>query len=388
MTKTMLFSAVGAKLTCYEVDAERATLNARGAITLPAGLQYAWPSPSNRFLYAACSDGRPGRPGREHYVVALRVGEEGDLAIQGDPIPLPARPVHISTDRDGKHVLIVFPLPSGLSVRHIDDDGSVGAEIAQPAIPSLGKTAHQILVAPSGDRCVLPVRGDDATSRSPEFPGALLIFAYREGRLAPVQEIAPNGGYGFGPRHIAFHPSRPWFYLSLERQNEIAFFDMTHGVVEGPKFRRTTLASSAEVKRRQLAGAIHVHPEGRFVYVANRADGKFDMNGTEVFDGGENSIAVFEIDPRSGEPTRVQTEDTRGMYPRTFHIDPSGRLMVVGNMSAYNERDRDGVRVVPAGLSVFRIAPDGRLTFTNKYEVDVGCNLLFWIGMVGGRVPV
>ena len=203
-----------------------------------------------------------------------------------------------------------------------------------------------------------------------------------------MQEIAPNGGYGFGPRHIAFHPSRPWFYLSLERQNEIAFFDMTHGVVDGPKFRCTTLASSAEVKRRQLAGAIHVHPEGRFVYVANRADGKFDMNGTEVFDGGENSIAVFEIDPRSGEPTRVQTEDTRGMYPRTFHIDPSGRLMVVGNMSAYNERDRDGVRVVPAGLSVFRIAPDGRLTFTNKYEVDVGCNLLFWIGMVGGRISV
>jgi 6-phosphogluconolactonase len=383
VTKSVLFSAVGAKLTRYEVDAERATVEERDAIVLPAGLQYAWPSPSSRFLYAACSDGRPGRPGHEHCVVALRMECEGDLAIHGAPIALPARPVHISTDRDGRHVLIVFPLPSGLSVRRINDDGSIGDEIAQHAIPRLGKTAHQILANPGGDRIVLSVRGDDATSSSAEFPGAVLIFAYRDGQLAPLQEIAPNGGYEFGPRHVAFHPSRPWFYLSLERQNEIAFFDMAHGAVEGPKFRRTTLANPALVRPRQLAGAIHVHPEGRFVYVANRADGKARMDGIDVFAGGENSIGVFGIDQRTGEPSLIQSVDTRGMYPRTFHIDPGGRLLIVGNMVAYNERDGNAVRSVPAGHSVFRIAPDGQLAFVRNYPVEVGDELLFWIGIVG-----
>lgn len=383
MTKTVLFSAVGAKLTRYDVDVDRATLELRDAVELPAGLQYAWPSPSKTCLYAACSDGRPGRPGREHFVVALHIGSEGELTIQGTPVPLPARPVHISTDRAGKHVLIVFPLPSGLSVRRIDDDGAVGDEIAQHSVPKLGKTAHQILASPRGDEVVLPVRGDDATARSPEYPGALLVFAYRDGRLDPIQEIAPNGGYGFGPRHVAFHPSRPWCYLSLERQNEIAFFDMRRAGFDGPKFRRTTLANPAGARPRQLAGAIHVHPAGRFVYVANRADGKANVDGTEVFAGGENSIAVFEIDSDTGEPSLIQSEDTRGMYPRTFHIDPSGRLLIVGNMVACNERDVDAIRAVPAGHSVFRIAPDGRLSFVRNYPVDVRDDLLFWIGMVG-----
>lgn len=385
MTKTVLYSAVGARLTRYEVDADRATLAQRDVVELPAGLQYAWPSPSRKFLYAACSDGRPGRPGRAHYVVALRIGSEGELTIQGEAVPVPARPVHISTDRKGEHVLIVFPLPSGLCVRCIDDDGSIGGEIAQHAVPKLGKTAHQILMTPDGERCVLPVRGDDATAHSPEYPGALLVFAYREGRLEPVQEIAPNGGYGFGPRHVAFHPSQPWCYLSLERQNEIALFDMTATRFDGPRFRRTTLANPGQVRPRQLAGAIHVHPNGRFVYVANRADGKVAIDGIEVFAGGDNAIGVFEIDQRTGEPRLIQNEDSRGMYPRTFHIDPSGRLLIVGNMVAYNERDGIATRVVPAGHSVFRIGADGRLSFVRCYPVDVGDELLFWMGMVAIR---
>lgn len=385
MTQVALFSAVGARVTRYQVDVDRATLEQRDRIGLPAGVQYAWPSPSAEFLYAACSDGRPGRPGREHFVVAVRIASDGQLSMQGEPVPLPTRPVHVSTDREGQHVLIVYPLPSGLCVRRINDDGSVGGEILQLSIPALGKTAHQVLTTPDGERCVLPVRGDDATARSPEYPGSLLVFAYREGRLEPAQVIAPNGGYGFGPRHAAFHPIRPWCYLSLERQNEIAFFDMSSAGFDGPKLRRTTLANPAVVAPRQLAGAIHVHPNGRFVYVANRADAKVDVNGTEVFAGGENSIAVFEIDGCTGEPTLVQSENTRGMYPRTFCIDPSGRLLIVGNMVAYNERAGDSLRAVGAGHSVFRISPDGRLSFVRNYTVDVGDELLFWIGIVGSN---
>jgi 6-phosphogluconolactonase len=40
------------------------------------------------------------------------------------------------------------------------------------------------------------------------------------------------------------------------------------------------------------------------------------------------------------------------------------------------------VRTVAAGLSVFRIGDDGKLTFARKYDVDVGDKLMFWMGMV------
>jgi len=40
------------------------------------------------------------------------------------------------------------------------------------------------------------------------------------------------------------------------------------------------------------------------------------------------------------------------------------------------------VKTVPAGLSVFRIGDDGKLTFARKYDVDVGDKTMFWMGMV------
>jgi hypothetical protein len=45
-------------------------------------------------------------------------------------------------------------------------------------------------------------------------------------------------------------------------------------------------------------------------------------------------------------------------------------------------RDGDAVRTIPAGLSVFRIGDDGKLTFARKYDVDVAGKTMFWMGMV------
>jgi 6-phosphogluconolactonase len=46
-------------------------------------------------------------------------------------------------------------------------------------------------------------------------------------------------------------------------------------------------------------------------------------------------------------------------------------------------RDGSTIRNVPAGLSVFRIAADGRLDFVRFYAVDVGDKRMFWMGMAG-----
>jgi hypothetical protein len=35
-----------------------------------------------------------------------------------------------------------------------------------------------------------------------------------------------------------------------------------------------------------------------------------------------------------------------------------------------------------AGLSVFRIGDDGKLTFVRKYDIEVGDKTMFWMGMV------
>src|SRR5262249_32728414 len=127
-------------------------------------------------------------------------------------------------------------------------------------------------------------------------------------------------------------------------------------------------------------------PSGRFLYLGNRGSGVVEFQGKQVLGDGENSVAVYSINQETGEPTLIQNADTHGVHPRTFAIDPSGRSLVVANMQQVLVRDGGQTRPMPATLSVFRIAKDGKLEFARKYDQDTsGGRNLFWTGMVGLR---
>lgn len=382
-----LYANVGPDLTHYEVDVEALTLTRRGTVTLPDNVQYAWPHRLRRFLYVATSNTAPGNgaaPGNAHYLSALSIdGRSGALALHGAPVALPTRPIHLSTDIPSENILVAFNRPSALRVYRINEDGTPGEEVRQAEALDAGIYAHQVRVTPDNRHAILVTRGNEGTPARPEEPGAIKVFDYRRGLLGNEVSIAPDGGRNFGPRHVDFHPTRPWIFLSIETQNQVALLHMTDdGVNPRLLFRVGTLDGSLRGRARQAAGPIHVHPNGRFVYVANRAEQTEDIGGVQVFKGGENSIAVFEIDQLTGEPRLIQHVDTRGIHPRTFHMDPGGRMLVVEHNLPVAVRDGAGTKVNPAGLSVFRVHDDGRLTFASKYEVDVGASSMFWMGMV------
>ena len=386
-TKLALYASVGPELTQYDVDVDGAALTRRGAVGLPANVHYVWPHRSRRFLYVAGSDSEPGAAGHAggtHYVSALRIDPtSGALSLHGDPIALPARPIHMTTDIPSAHILVAFSNPSGLRVYRVNPDGTPGAEVAQPQPVDPGIYAHQVRVGLDNKKVILVARGHDAAAGKPEEPGALKVFDYRDGALLREVSVAPGGGYGFGPRHLDFHPSEPWVYVSLERQNRLDMFRCDGGALSSEAaYRKDTLSGPRTSPARQAAGTVHVHPNGHFVYVANRASATTEFQGQRVLAGGENTLAVYAIDPRTGEPNPIQHVDTRGIHCRTFHIDPSGRLLVAAHIMGLPVRDGDGVHIVPACLSVFRIGGDGRLDFVRKYDVDVGERTMFWMGMV------
>jgi 6-phosphogluconolactonase len=373
-----LYANVGAELLHYDVDVADALLTQRGSITLPAGVQYAWPHASRRCWYVVSSDWSA-----RHYLSALFVDPHtGALSNGGEPVQLPARPIHVTTDIPSEYVLVAFNLPSGVRVFRIDKDLTVGNEISQTGVDG-GIFAHQIRVTPDNRHSILVTRGNAATATKLEEPGALKMFDYKRGILSNEESIAPEGGKGFGPRHLDFHPTRPWVYVSLETQSKMYMYHLEHGrLAAEPAYRTDTVAEPNNMRPRQLAGAIHVHANGRFVYVANRADSTVDFNGKKVFAGGENNIAVYAIDQATGEPRPIQHIDTRKVYPRTFQIDPSGRLMVVQHTLPAIFREENELRSVPAGLTVFRIGDDGRLAYERIYDVDVGKETMFWLGMM------
>jgi len=65
-------------------------------------------------------------------------------------------------------------------------------------------------------------------------------------------------------------------------------------------FRKDTLAAPGNIRQRQLAGTVHVHPNGRFVYGVNRASTATDVGGKPVLAGGENTLVVFAINQATG----------------------------------------------------------------------------------------
>ncbi|MDQ1144597.1 6-phosphogluconolactonase (cycloisomerase 2 family) [Bacillus sp. SORGH_AS 510] len=67
--------------------------------------------------------------------------------------------------------------------------------------------------------------------------------------------------------------------------------------------------------------AIHISSDGRFVYAGNR---------------GHNSIAVFSVNPETGELSFVEHVPTEGDWPRDFALDPSEKFVVASNQESGN----------------------------------------------------
>lgn len=378
----VLYAATGPVLSTYAVNLGDASLAKTSSVVLPFAVQYVWPHPSKKSLYVAWSNGMQGD---RHGITAYQIDPAtGALKMHGQAIEIRYRPVHLTLDADGTHVLVAYNNPSSLSVHRVNADGTLGAEVEQPPLDT-GIYAHQIRVHPSNKMVVMVTRGNGPAPNRPEDPGALKIYSYRNGILANRQLIAPNGGYGYQPRHVDFHPTQPWMYLNLERQNQLQVYRITDAESVDPKplFTKDTLDDQPASKPAQMTGAIHVHPNGRFVYISNRASGTVDVDGRQIWGGGENTIGVYALDQKTGEPTRIQNIDSGGMHARTFTLDDGARLLVAGNQSAVTIREGSTDRRVPSSLAVFRIGSDGKLSFVRKYEVetDQGRSLM-WVGLL------
>jgi 6-phosphogluconolactonase len=399
--RVALYASVGAEFTQYDVDLATAALTKRATVTLPANVQYVWPHPSQKFLYVAWSNGGPtgagtARPpsGSQHGITAFRIDPaSGALHPLGQPLALAWRPIHISVDPAGTHVLVAYNEPSGVTVHRLNSDGTIGGQVKQAAGLDIGIYAHQIRVDPSGRMAILVTRGNGPTSTKPEDPGAVKVFGYKDGVLTNRLSIAPNGGFNFQPRHLDFHPAQPWIFLSLERQSKIQVYRKLGNETVDPValFTKDSLRDPSHPHPGQAASTIHVHPNGRFVYQGNRASGTVDIAGQPVLAGGENTIAVWDIDTKTGEPTLIQNIDTHGVSPRTFALDPAGRILVAANQVPFLVGDETNpaqinpakVSRVPASLAVYRVGADGKLDFVRKYDLEAtDSHSLFWMGLV------
>ena len=384
--QSVVYSSVGSVLTIWDLDVDAATLTKRDSVTLPGFVTEATLHPSQKIIYIVWGKFTGGfrihsQP-HEHGMSAFRIDPAtGALTPHGPSVSLGNSPGYISavvTDIPGRYVLASDSDPSRIRVHRLMADGTIGEEIASPGKLDFGIHAHQIRMDPSNQTVVLPCRGDSADGK--ELPGSLKLFAFKDGILTERQSIGPGGGFNFNARHMDFHPSGKWDYFTTERQNKLLVYErMQDGSLGKQLYSKDTLAKSGTLPPGQIAGTVHLHPNGRFAYVANRGSDTTVVDGKRAWAGGENSIAVFSINQSTGEPTLIQNMDTRGLHPRTFALDPSSRVIVAANSTSLPTREGT---VIPASLSTYRIGADGKLEFVRKYDVDLNNSQQFWMGVV------
>lgn len=380
---SLYYNAVGPTLAWWRADIAAASLTKQGSVALPALVQYVWRHPRLPVLYVASSNFVPmDKPDGKHHLTAFHIDRgTGALTPFGAPVPIKARPIHMSVDLKGGYVLTAYNIPSSMSVHAIGADGAIGAEVKQAANIDGGIYAHQIRMFPSNNALVLVSRGNNATAAKPEDPGSLKVKRFQGGQVTDVASVTPpSGGLGFGPRHVDFHPTKPWLFVSVERQNQFQVWHLSGDRLDTPPLHVvTTLAEPANLHPEQMVGPIHVHPNGQFVYVANRASGLIDVDGKKVAAGGENTVAVFKIDPVSGKPDMIQAIDTHGFHPRTFSIDPTGKMLVVANLLAVAQRDGS---TRPATLSAYRIGSNGKLDDVHTTAIETNGMTQWWSGFI------
>lgn len=127
---------------------------------------------------------------------------------------------------------------------------------------------------------------------------------------------------GAGPRHMRFHPNGRWAYVLNELDLTVTRcdYDAQTGKLVGREKVAAVPAAELAKEKAKSASEICVHPNGRFVYSANR---------------GHDTITAYRVDEHTGALTVVEREFVRGATPRNFNLDPSGRWLLAGGQDSH-----------------------------------------------------
>lgn len=214
--------------------------------------------------------------------------------------------VHLALDPSGRHLVVANYATGSVAVLPVGADGRPGPFsqcVAMPGVPGphhdeqRGSHPHQILFDPSGRFVLVPDKGHDS----------VCVFAFDPARgtleLASMTRSRP----GAGPRHGAFHPALPLYWVLNELDSTIALYRWSPAAAAlKPVQVLPTLPT--DFFGASTAAAIAVSPCGGLVFASNR---------------GHDSVAAFAVEPGSGELRPIGWTPAPGRGPRfiTLHDD-------------------------------------------------------------------
>lgn len=325
--------ARGKGISVYRIDPSTGAWSLIEVFATIANPGYVALDKQQRFLYASHGDGDTVSA----YAIDPQTRKLKFLNQQpssGDNGP------HLTVDPTGRYVAVANG--PGIAVLPINRDGTLapstdavvppGKEGPYKREQGLGAHPHQVVFDPAGRFVVAPDKGVDATH--------IYRLDAASGKLTPNDPPFVKSRYGAGPRHLSFHPSRPFAYLINELDSTVTTYqwDGAQGALTPLHIIPTTPPTFVGDN---TGAEIAVAPSGNYVYVSNR---------------GHNSIATFAVNAKDATLAPIGWEPTQGRKPRFFTLDPAGEKLYVANEDSDSivafRLDAATGKPVPTGLII------------------------------------
>ncbi len=311
-------------------------------------------SPDKKYLHAAVRS----KPFTVHtFAIDAKTGALKPVATGALAESFP----YVSTDKTGRDLFGASYGAHLVSVNPIGADGKVGEPLQ--VIPT-GRNAHSIVVDNTNKYVYVPHLGTDQVFQ--------FVFDEKSGRLTsntpPLIQLKQNTG----PRHLRISADNKFVYLLNELTATVTTLaiDPKTGVLTEvgsasalppdsklvPGMPRGAVGAPGGPPPRDVsndiwASDLHLTPNGKFLYVAERTS---------------NSLGAFSVDGPSGKLTYLGSTPTEPQ-PRGFAIDPAGKYLI-----ASGEKSQT--------LSVYAIdASTGALKHLHKVPTGKGSN---WVEIV------
>ncbi|WP_231742323.1 lactonase family protein [Stieleria varia] len=293
--------------------------------------------PNGNVLYSVGN--HEGKPSVSAYTIH-RDGAQTSLTWHSSAEIGDGGAAHVSVDRTGK-VLFTAQYGGGSTAAfRLDDDGGIVERTGlykhvggSDVVPNRQTSPHAHWTGTSPDNRFLfvPDLGMDQVVIWKVDTETATLTPHGFGQSVP----------GGGPRHMKFHPNGKIVYLLNELSLSVTVFDYdAKAGTMSPKQTIETLSEAVKAGERfNSSSEIRVHPNGKFVYAANR---------------GNDSITAYRVKEADGTLELIEVEPIRGAWPRNFALDPTGKWLLAAGQNTNS-------------VTIFEIdQQSGQLQFTMK----------------------
>lgn len=273
-----------------------------------------YPQGAERLIYAVSEAGRT-----DSKLTAYRIAPSQKVLTKINDVPSNGGgPTHIAVTRDGRTVVCANYGGGSVSSYHVRPDGGLSDCVSHFQFAGSGPYkgrqegphTHSANPTPDGKWVLVSDLGIDR------------IFIYRlnpdTSAMTPSDTPFWPAKSGSGPRHMAFHPNGKWVYSVNELTSTVDILRWNSDAGTVTQAGSISTLKEGFPKNTAFAGEILCSQNGRQVYVGNRV--------------ADDSIAVFDVDQKSGLLKLIQLAENSGKNPRHLAIDPSGHWIVISDV--------------------------------------------------------